>query len=118
VPFRIRVRLVFFWTGMPALACPPTRDMTLAEVDCCKKMVGDCHMGPEHHPCCNVRLPAPPQLATVIKSSHFQTTVVFVSAIVPARFIATSDRHLRTPHPRWTLDLIGGVGLEPTTYAL
>ena len=79
---------------MPALACLPTRDMTSAEMQCCKKMVVDCHMGPEHHPCCNMRLTAPPQLATVINSSRFQTTVVFVSAIVPARFIAISDRHV------------------------
>jgi hypothetical protein len=42
--------LVLFWSGMPALAGPPTRDLTSAERDCRRKMVGDCHMGPEHHP--------------------------------------------------------------------
>jgi hypothetical protein len=37
------VSLVVLWTVAPALACLPNRQMTQAEMDCCKKMAGDCH---------------------------------------------------------------------------
>jgi hypothetical protein len=48
VSFRIPVRARALLDGMPALAFLPTRDMTSAEMDRCRKMVGDYHIGPEH----------------------------------------------------------------------
>lgn len=87
--------LVVFWTAMPALACLPTGDMTQAEMDCCKKMVGDCHMGPQHHPCCDMRLNAAPHVAAMTKDSRLplRPAVVVVMVSATAEFVATSDRH-------------------------
>ena len=44
--------LLVVWTSIPALACLPTQGMTQAEMDCCKKMAGDCQKGAGDHPCC------------------------------------------------------------------
>ena len=44
--------LVCLWIGSPALACLPSPQMTHSEMECCKKMAGDCHMGTGQHPCC------------------------------------------------------------------
>jgi hypothetical protein len=44
--------LLVVWTAIPALACLPTQGMTQAEMDCCKKMAGDCQKGAGQHPCC------------------------------------------------------------------
>jgi hypothetical protein len=46
------VSLLVFWILSPALACLPNLQMTPAEMDCCKKMAGDCQMGDAQHPCC------------------------------------------------------------------
>ena len=48
--------LVFTWTAIPALACLPNATMTRAEMACCKKMAGDCHMGTGQHPCCKTKV--------------------------------------------------------------
>ncbi len=42
--------LALIWTATPALACLPTSTMTQAEMACCKRMAGDCHMGVSNHP--------------------------------------------------------------------
>jgi hypothetical protein len=47
--------LVFTWTAVPALACLPNAAMTQAEMACCKKMAGDCHMGAGEHSCCKTK---------------------------------------------------------------
>ncbi len=44
--------LLAAWTVMPALACLPTRNMSMAEMACCKKMAGNCRMSTGQHPCC------------------------------------------------------------------
>jgi len=48
--------LVFTWTAIPALACLPNATMTQAEMSCCKKMAGDCHMSAGQHPCCETKV--------------------------------------------------------------
>ena len=85
--------LVFLWTASPALSCLTRPDMTTAEMACCKKMAGDCHMGPEHHPCCDMRMNAAPQVAAVNRDSQLQPAVVFVVTSVQSEFVATSERH-------------------------
>jgi hypothetical protein len=47
--------LVFTWTAIPALACLPNATMTQAEMACCKRMAGDCHMGAGQHSCCKTK---------------------------------------------------------------
>jgi hypothetical protein len=44
--------LLTAWTATPALACLPTRNMSKAEMACCKKMAGNCRMSTSQHPCC------------------------------------------------------------------
>jgi hypothetical protein len=67
--------------------------MTPAEMACCKKMAGDCHMGPEHHPCCDMRMNAAPQVAAVNKDSQLRPAVAFVMVSAQAEFVAISERH-------------------------
>jgi hypothetical protein len=39
--------------------------MTKAEMECCKKMAGDCHMGSRNHPCCEKNVNQAVPVATV-----------------------------------------------------
>jgi hypothetical protein len=57
--------LVLVWTATPALACVPKSTMTKVEMECCKKMAGDCHMGSRNHPCCEKNVNQPSSVATV-----------------------------------------------------
>ena len=61
--------LVFAWTAMPALACLPNATMTQAEMACCKKMVGDCHMGIGQHPCCKTKVDREIPIATLDRTA-------------------------------------------------
>ena len=76
--------LVSVWALALPLACLPNASMTPAEMECCKKMAGNCDMSGGHHKCCNttinhvapnlivVHSPVPhePALA-VIRDTHF-----------------------------------------------
>ena len=42
----------FLWMAAPLLACLPNSSMTPAEMDCCKRMAGNCDMGGSNHKCC------------------------------------------------------------------
>jgi hypothetical protein len=60
--------LVLVWTATPALACLPTSTMTKVEMQCCKKMAGECHMGFHNHPCCEKNVHQPSPVATIHQS--------------------------------------------------
>src|SRR5580700_3655730 len=64
------VSLLVLWTVAPALACLPSRQMTQAEMACCKKMAGECHGGPGQHPCCKSAPSVDTPVATVQPSSQ------------------------------------------------
>lgn len=71
--------LVLLWTAMPALACLPSQEMTQAEMACCKKMAGDCHMGVGQHPCCKTSVSPNAPVATIQRTSpHIQPYVVAI----------------------------------------
>src|SRR6266852_9263631 len=72
--------LVLVWTATPALACIPKSAMTQVEMECCKKMAGDCHMGPRNHPCCEKSVNQPFPVAT-IQQSHVPHPV-FTAAVL------------------------------------
>ncbi|PYX32389.1 MAG: hypothetical protein DMG80_08440 [Acidobacteria bacterium] len=59
------VSWLLLWTFAPALTCLPNRQMTQAEMECCKKMAGDCHRGPTQHPCCKTAPNVDVPVATV-----------------------------------------------------
>lgn len=52
----VGLALICMWVSLPAIACLPNAQMTRAEMECCKKMAGDCQMGSQmgggQHPCC------------------------------------------------------------------
>lgn len=70
------VFLVTLWTVTPALACLPNQQMTSAEMACCKKMAGDCHMGPSAHPCCKTAPKANSSVAAVQPTADLYPGVV------------------------------------------
>jgi len=45
--------LAFLWLSAPLIACLPNSSMTPAEMECCKKMAGNCDMGGGNHKCCD-----------------------------------------------------------------
>ncbi len=75
------VFLLAAWLATPALACLPNPQMTDAEMACCKKMAGDCHMGAGHHPCCKTSMSRPLPVANLERyTSQIQPCV---EAILP-----------------------------------
>lgn len=60
----------------PLLACVPTPSMTPAEVECCKKMAGNCDMGGGNHKCCNVKVSHSAPVAAIMHGCDAQTITV------------------------------------------
>lgn len=96
--------LLALWMAVPALACLPTQQMTQAEMACCKKMAGDCHMGTGEHPCCKTAANAPASVSTVQPISHVYPSVAVIAQAVdvriPSLFQARSEQtNLGLPPP-------------------
>src|ERR1700739_4028873 len=68
----------------PLLACFPTASMTPAEMECCKKMAGNCDMGGGNHKCCDVTVNHAAPVAAVVHSSSLHT-LVLPAILVAAR---------------------------------
>jgi hypothetical protein len=85
--------LVALWLAIPALACLPNPHMTNAEMACCKKMAGNCHMGAGQHPCCKTISSAPQPVASTQPISQIQPSVAVVAevAVVSAPSMAQAD---------------------------
>jgi hypothetical protein len=89
----VALGLLFLWIGSPALACLPNPQMTPSEMECCKKMAGDCNMGTGQHPCCKTVSNAPASVASVQPISHVhpglaivaETVVVHIHSVSQAR---------------------------------
>lgn len=99
--------LVFVWTATPALACMPNATMTQAEMACCKKMAGDCHMGVDQHSCCKTKAERATPVATLDRTAiqihpYAVATLVDV-AILPEPKLERADsgefRGLPPPAP-------------------
>src|SRR3954447_1077807 len=63
------ILLLFSWTAVPVFACLPNATMTQAEMACCKKMAGDCHMGVGAHPCCKTNVERTTPVATLDRTA-------------------------------------------------
>ena len=76
--------LLFVWTALPVFACLPNATMTQAEMACCKKMAGDCHMGAAAHPCCKTN---------VVRTTpaNFDRTATQIHPFVTATFLAVTS---------------------------
>ncbi len=96
--------LVCLWIGSPALACLPSPQMTHSEMECCKKMAGDCNMGTGQHPCCKTVSNAPAPVASLQPVPHLlpsfavvaQTVVVQVPSVIEQE---SGQMHLGLPPP-------------------
>jgi hypothetical protein len=100
----VALGLICLWIGSPALACLPSSRMTAAEMACCKKMAGDCHMGMDQHPCCQMVSPVPSPVASMQSSSHVQpnfvvTTLTVTFQVVPASTGESAQVYLGLPPP-------------------
>lgn len=98
------VSLVVLWTVAPALACLPNHQMTQAEMDCCKKMAGDCHRGASQHPCCKTTSRVDPPIATVQQVLQFHADIAIPclppsSQPKPAAEGEVAQVHLGLPPP-------------------
>jgi hypothetical protein len=79
--------VVFVWTATPVLACLPSSTMTKVEMECCKKMAGDCHMGARNHPCCEKSVNQTSPVAELQRTHVLQVafTAIASSAQLPER---------------------------------
>ena len=96
--------LIILWIASPVLACLPNALMTAAEMECCKKMAGDCHMGMGQHPCCKTVSTAPSPDASVQARSHFHpgfavTALSTTSEVLPVSTGESAQVHLGLPPP-------------------
>jgi len=78
----VALGLICLCIGSPALACLPNSQMTAAEMECCKKMAGDCNMGKGQHPCCKTVSPTPSPVASVQPSLHFHPSFAVAALTV------------------------------------
>ena len=85
----IALGMILLWAASPVLACLPNPQMTSAEMECCKKMAGDCQMGNAQHPCCKTVSSAPTQaaLVRVQPAAHAPANVAVIATV---RFDQTS----------------------------
>jgi hypothetical protein len=102
--FIIVLTLLAVWTVPSALACLPNAQMTAAEMACCKKMAGNCHVGMGQHPCCKMVSPAPSPVASVQASSHFHPSFAVAALtgtweVAPASTGESAQVHLGLPPP-------------------
>jgi hypothetical protein len=88
----IVLALVCLWIGSPAMACLPTPQMTHSEMECCKKMAGDCHMGTGQHPCCNTVSNPPTPIASLQPVSHFHPFFAVVAEIAVVQVRSVFER--------------------------
>jgi hypothetical protein len=78
----VALGLLCLWIGTPALACLPNPSMSPSEMECCKKMAGDCHMGTGQHPCCKTVSSAPASVASVQRISRVHPDLAVITATV------------------------------------
>ena len=86
--------LILVWMAAPALACLPTSTMTKAEMECCKKMAGDCHMGSHNHPCCE-KTAAQPSPVAAVQQSHV-LHIVFTAVMLVSQTSALPSHDLES----------------------
>jgi len=87
----IAIGLILAWVGSPALACLPSAEMTRAEMECCKKMAGDCQMGNGQHPCCKTITSSPVQTAVVQPSAQVHPELGAVAVVAIALRLSVAE---------------------------
>jgi hypothetical protein len=71
--------------------------MTKAEMACCKKMAGECHMAAGKHPCCKTISTEPSPVVSVQPTAQFHPTVAVISLQAPVTLNpAVEDKSARS----------------------
>src|SRR5215469_5183372 len=68
--------LAAVWALALPLACLPNSSMTPAEMECCKKMAGNCDMGGGNHKCCDTTINHAAPSAAIVHDSAPQAHVL------------------------------------------
>jgi hypothetical protein len=76
----IAIFVTLLVTGSPLLVCLPNSAMTPAEMECCKKMAGNCDMGGRNHKCCDVTVNHAAPTAAITQSSSQHVFMPCVSS--------------------------------------
>ena len=72
--------------------------MTHSEMECCKKMAGDCHMGSGQHPCCKTISNAPTPVASLQPISQVHPSFAFMAEIVIVQAQSVLERESEQIH--------------------
>ena len=96
--------LLALWMAVPVLACLPSHQMTQVEMECCKKMVGDCEMGSAQHPCCKTATSVNAPVASVETVPQLRPTVTVICFTPSVQLDLRTDSgfahaHLGLPPP-------------------
>jgi hypothetical protein len=75
----IALFLACLWASAPLLACLPNSSMTPAEMECCKKMAGNCDMGGGNHKCCDKTVNHSVPAAALLESPTFDLHLLFLA---------------------------------------
>src|SRR5215470_5363239 len=74
--------LAAVWALALPLACLPNASMTPAEMECCKKMAGNCDMGGGNHKCCDTTINhAAPSAAIVHNTVPHEPVLAVISEV-------------------------------------
>jgi hypothetical protein len=65
--------------------------MAQAEMDCCKKMAGNCNMGAGKHPCCKTVATAPSHSASMQAKVQFQPVLALLALVPDIESVARTD---------------------------
>jgi len=72
--------------------------MSQAEMACCKKMAGDCHMGSAQHPCCKTAPNVNAPVATIKPISQFHPSVAVVGFAPTSQFEPKAEGEFAHAH--------------------
>lgn len=118
---RIRRHLLLLFAlllaGAPLLACLPTASMTDAEMECCKKMAGNCDMGggvtgTGDHSCCKNTISVSHSTAAVIqRQAQTAPLAIAVSVFVHYAGARTSCELVRYNLPSISISPPGSLAI-------
>lgn len=83
--------LALVWLSVPLLACLPNDSMSAEEMECCKKMAGNCDMGGGNHKCCDTAVNHAAPATALLEAAAFDLQVFLVAAPLPPLVAAAPE---------------------------
>jgi hypothetical protein len=99
----IALLTICLWISSPLLACLPNPSMSPAEMECCKKMAGNCDMGGGNHKCCDTTANHAAPSAAIV---HSATSNLPALCLTAATIQVDGPRPHLTGSVAWSLPLI------------